>query len=87
METDAMDVIDRLRIILLDLGIPSELIHPDALLAKDLQIDSAEVVEISLELKRQFGVNVKLESKQDKTLVELCRVVEAMLNAGTTYVS
>lgn len=87
MKPDGINTMDRLKIILLDLGIPDELIRSDAWLVQDLQIDSAEVVEISLALKRQLGINVKLESKRDRTLEELCRVVEAMLHAGTTHVS
>jgi len=72
-------VMDTLKVILTDLGILEELIHQDALLREDLQLDSTETVEISLALKRQLGVNVKLEGRQDITLTQLCNRVEAAM--------
>ena len=72
-------MMDTLKVILTDLGIPEELIHQDALLREDLQLDSTETVEISLALKRQLGVNVKLEGRQDITLTQLCNRVEAAM--------
>gem|GEM_PF-838743 len=77
MET--IKVMDTLKVILTDLGILEELIHQDALLREDLQLDSTETVEISLALKRQLGVNVKLEGRQDITLTQLCNRVEAAM--------
>lgn len=72
-------MMDTLKVILTDLGILEELIHQDALLREDLQLDSTETVEISLALKRQLGVNVKLEGRQDITLTQLCNRVEAAM--------
>ena len=80
MET--IKVMDTLKVILTDLGIPEELIHQDALLREDLQLDSTETVEISLALKRQLGVNVKLEGRQDMTLAQLCNRVEAAMSSA-----
>jgi acyl carrier protein len=79
---DTFKVMDTLKAILIDLGISEELLHQDSLLHKDLQLDSTETVEISLALKRKLGVNVKLETRKDKTLVEICNMVEAAMSAS-----
>ena len=76
---DTIKAMDALKAILIDLGIPEELINHDALLREDLQLDSTETVEISLALKRKLGVNVKLEGRQDITLTQLCNRVEAAM--------
>ncbi len=49
---DTIKAMDALKAILIDLGIPEESIHQDALLREDLQLDSTETVEIALGLKR-----------------------------------
>lgn len=74
-------VIDALKDILLDLGIPEESITDTALLRKDLQLDSTETVDISLGLKRRLGVNVKLESRKDMTLAEVCEMIDKAMAA------
>ncbi|MBV9388844.1 MAG: acyl carrier protein [Chroococcidiopsidaceae cyanobacterium CP_BM_ER_R8_30] len=74
-------VIDALKDILLDLGIPEESITDTALLRKDLQLDSTETVDISLGLKRRLGVNVKLESRKDMTLAEVCDMIDKAMAA------
>lgn len=66
---------DTLKDILKNLGISEELLHDDALLHRDLQLDSTEIVEISLALKRRLGVAVKLETRQDKTLAEVSQAI------------
>ena len=68
-------VMDTLKEILVEMGIPEESLTEDALLRKDLQLDSTETVEISLGLKRRLGVNVKIESRQDTTLGQVCEMV------------
>lgn len=65
--------------ILNNLGIPQELIHPDALLHRDLQLDSTEIVEISLALKRRLGIKLKLETRDDKSLAEVCTLIESAM--------
>ena len=72
-----VNLIDILKVILTDLGIPEELLYPETRLHQDLQLDSTEIVEISLGLKRRLGVSVKLESRQDMTLTQVCHQVEA----------
>ena len=66
--------------ILKNLGIPAELIHPHALLNRDLQLDSTETIEISLALKRRLGIKVKLEARQDKSLAEVCTLIESAMS-------
>ena len=73
-------VMDTLKDILIEMGISEDLLTADALLKKDLQLDSTETVEISLALKRRLGVNVKIESRKDTTLAQLCE----MINQATT---
>ena len=76
---DTVKAINHLQEILKDLGIPKDLIRANALIYRDLQLDSTEIVEISLALKRKLGVKVKLESRQDKTLAEVCETIASAI--------
>lgn len=69
-------ILTTLKEILIDLGIDENALREDAHLRKDLELDSTETVEVALALKRQLGVEIKLESRQDPTLAELCAQVE-----------
>jgi len=80
---NAVKVMDTLKAILTELGIPEDLIHPNTLLHQELQLDSTETVEVALRLKRQLGVNVKLESRQDLTIAQVCSLVEAAVSANS----
>ncbi|NJL09997.1 MAG: acyl carrier protein [Calothrix sp. SM1_7_51] len=62
-----------------DLGIPDQLLHQDNFLRKDLQLDSTETIEVALALKRQLGINMKLETSEDITLGQLCHLVETTM--------
>jgi acyl carrier protein len=73
---DTCKVMNTLKSILIDLGIPKESLSEDTLLHKDLQLDSVEIVEIALGLKRKLGVSVKLETRQDMTLAQACNIVK-----------
>lgn len=84
---DTLRAMDALKGILIDLGIPAESLDPDTLLYKDLQLDSTEIVEVSLGLKRRLGVNVKLETQQDRTLAQVCEMVKISLSASSQEVS
>ena len=77
---DTVKAMKNLEDILNDLGIPEELISPNALLHRDLQLDSTEIVEISLALKRRLGIRAKLETRQDKTLAEICTLIESAMS-------
>lgn len=81
MET--LKVMDTLKATLTDLGIPEEMIHQDALLREDLQLDSTETVELALALKRMLGVSVKLEGRQDITLAQLCDRVDVAMSSAS----
>lgn len=76
---DTLNVMNTLKTILSDLGIPEESLHEDTLLCKHLQLDSVETVEIALGLKRKLGVKVKLEALQDMTLAQVCNMVEGAI--------
>ena len=80
---------NKLKGILVDLGIPKELLHDDTLLHQDLQLDSTEIVEIVLGLKQNLGISLKLGGRQDLTLAEVCdRIEEEMLaQTQTNHVS
>lgn len=82
-------VMDSLRSILANLGIPEELLHDDTLLYEDLQLDSTEIVEVALQLKRLLKINIKLEGRQDMTLAQVCNKIEASLlaNSNANHVS
>ena len=69
--------------ILNDLGIPQELITPNSFIYGDLQLDSTEIVEVSLALKRKLGIKVKLETRQDKTLAEICTLIRLAISQKT----
>ena len=66
---DTLKTMDTLRGILVDLGIPEELLHQDTLLRQDLQLDSTDTVEIALGLKRQLRVNVKRLCRKNREVV------------------
>lgn len=74
-------MMETLKATLTELGIPQEMIHQDALLREDLQLDSTETVELALALKRVLGVSVKLEGRQNITLAQLCDRVEMAMSA------
>ena len=71
-----MTTMDAVRGKLLELGVAEHLITQNAHLVSDLQLDSTEAVELSLELKRRFGVAVRLESKADLTLGAVCELTD-----------
>ena len=77
---DAVKAMSKLEDILKNLGIPEELIQPDALLHRDLQLDSTETIEISLALKRRLEIKVKLETRQNKSLAEVCTLIESAIS-------
>jgi acyl carrier protein len=77
---DTSQAMDKLKTILVDLGIPRESLHNDAFLHRDLQLDSTEIVEIVLGLKQDLGIRVKLGGRQDLTLAQVSdRIAQEML--------
>lgn len=69
----------RLKPIFTDVGIPAELLCKDILLHQELKLDSVEIVEISLGIKQEFAVNVRLETTPDMTLSKLCDCIESAM--------
>lgn len=65
--------------ILVELGIEPDRIVDDARLQDDLELDSTEKVQIELELKRRFGIDVKLESGEDLTVGRVRSIAEAAI--------
>ena len=80
---NVQEVMNTLRTILVDLGVSAESLDGDTLLYKDLQLDSTETVEVALGLKRRLGVSVKLESRQDMTLSQVCDLIEAAITTSS----
>ena len=66
-----------------ELGIPEDQLKPDSLFYKDLQLDSTEIVEVSVALKQRFGVKIKLEARRDKTLSEVCDLIDLSILKGS----
>lgn len=85
---------ERLKAILVNLGIPRESLHDRTLLHQDLQLDSTEIVEIVLGLKQDLGIRIKLGGQQDLTLAQVCDRIQAAIReqsllprGGTNHVS
>lgn len=75
---------DSLKAILVELGVPSDLLRGESRLHQDLQLDSTEIVEISLGLKRRLGIRLKLESRQDLTLAQVSAMIDAEMLLQST---
>jgi acyl carrier protein len=65
--------------ILTGLGITDSIIKDDSRLRADLELDSTELVEVSLELKRRLGVDVALESPADICVADLVEAVKTQV--------
>lgn len=73
-EGDVLKVVSDL---LVKLGVEPELITGSAVLGRDLELDSTDAVEVGLEIKRRFDVNVKVQVKGGETIDDLIEVVLA----------
>ena len=82
MELTAIN--NTLTAILGDLGIPPETLKADALLYENLGLDSVETVRLALELKRRLGVELKLGTRTDITLAEICQTIHTKLLTHTS---
>ncbi len=82
----AIEAMDTLKQVLADLGIPVESLRENTLLRRDLQLDSTEIVEIALALKRKLGVKIKIESQQDKTLADICESIAKAMSVKSQNV-
>jgi len=68
------DRLETLKEILMDLGIPQEELHPETLLYRHLGLDSVETVKLALEVKRKLHIDLKLGTRNDITLSEICNM-------------
>jgi acyl carrier protein len=62
--------------VLLDLGIEENSIVDQAHIRNDLGLDSTELVDITLALKKEFDVAVKFQSMEDPTLEAIYQMVK-----------
>lgn len=62
------------------LDLAEESISPDALLEDDLNIDSLDVIELSIEIESEFDIVIEdREVETIKTVKDLCDVIENKL--------
>ena len=72
-------IADSLIELIVSLGVPEDQITGDSYLFKDLALDSTEAVQLSLDLKRKFSVDVKMTSREDKTVREYAQLIETLV--------
>jgi acyl carrier protein len=65
------DVTEAITEILCELGVEPDAITDTATLGDELELDSTDAVEVSLELRRRFHVEVKVQVKGDLTVADL----------------
>ena len=78
--TSTLTVMNTLKEILVGWGIPEDTIREDTLIHAHLGLDSVETVKLSLELKREFDLDLKLGTRQNLTLAEICQMAAATLH-------
>jgi acyl carrier protein len=66
---------------LLEFGVPETVLTADSRLREDLELDSTETVDLSLELHKRLGVQVKIDTVEDITLRDLCQLVASAADA------
>ena len=74
--------LETLKGILMDLGIPQEELHPETLLHEHLGLDSVETVKLALEVKRKLNIDLKLGTRNDMTLAEICSIAATNSPSG-----
>jgi acyl carrier protein len=57
------------------LGIDAAAIRPEVRLREDLELDSTEMVQVSLDLTRRLGVRVRLDTRENGTFRDACELV------------
>ncbi len=67
---------------LVELGVEEGLVTPGATLRGDFELDSIELVQVALELTRDFGVRVTLPSGPELTVAQVCELVCARAAGG-----
>ena len=79
---DREEIIEKVnRFLTNEIEIEEDLITPEALLTKDLGIDSLDVIDIIVIVEQVFGVKIKGEELRNvKTLQEFYNFVEGKIN-------
>ncbi|NOZ35894.1 MAG: acyl carrier protein [Chlorobi bacterium] len=79
---DRKEIIEKVnRFLTNEIEIEEDLITPEALLTKDLGIDSLDVIDIIVIVEQVFGVKIKGEELRNvKTLQEFYNFVEGKIN-------
>lgn len=67
-----------------DLDIPAERVKPHARMQEDLELDSTELVQLSLDVSRALGVKVRLDTGNDITFDEACALIRNRLVPSST---
>ncbi len=80
-QANYLTVMNMLKEILVGLGISEDIILEDTLIHANLGLDSVEIVKLSLELKRAFDLDLKLGTRKDITVAEICQMAAATLPA------
>lgn len=71
------EAFDRVRGILVGIGVEDADLDPHARLRADLGLDSTETTQLEIELTEAFGARVDLWDAHDHTLAELAELAEA----------
>ena len=66
-----------------ELGFPAAEVTDETRLKADLELDSTELVQIELEIKRRLSVDVKFEFTDELSVGDVCRVVAERLPETT----
>lgn len=62
-----------------DLEVDEEAIHEETHLLEDIALDSMDTVEIALKIKQRFGVDIKLQVRNDPTVADVCALIDKAL--------
>jgi acyl carrier protein len=66
--------------ILCALGIERAKIRDEALLKRDLELDSTDTVQVAIDLKKTLDVEIQFESREDMTIGQLCSRIDRLRN-------
>lgn len=75
-----MNIEDRVRKTLARMDVEADTIRPDTVLKDDLEIDSAERVELVVNLEEEFEVSLGPEAEKVATFGGLCSLIQNELN-------
>ena len=76
------DLFESVRTLLLELGVAEDDITKAARLSDDLALDSTEMVELNVYIKREFGFQLPAKFHKTNTVGDLVAFVEARASAA-----